>query len=69
MNARSLGNKLDYVFGHIIDNNFDEMALKETCLSNEEVNNRRVVIECSWLYATSRSSEFWSYWWRRGCTN
>ena len=47
MNARSLGNKLDYVFDHIIDNNLDIVALTETWLSNEEVNNRRVVMECS----------------------
>ena len=43
MNARSLGNKLNYVFDHIIDNN---PALTETWLSNKEVNNRRVVMEC-----------------------
>ena len=39
--------KLDYVFDHIIDNNLDIVALTETWLSNEEVNNRRVVMECS----------------------
>ena len=47
MNARSVANKLDYVFDHIIDNNLDIVALTETWLSNEEVNNRRVVMECS----------------------
>ena len=47
MNARSVVNKLDYVFYHIIDNNLDIVALTETWLSNEEVNNRRVVMECS----------------------
>ena len=47
MNARSVGNKLDYVFDHIIDNNLDIVALTETWLSNKEVNNRRVVMECS----------------------
>ena len=30
MNARSVGNKLDYVFDHIIDNNLDIVALTET---------------------------------------
>ena len=44
MNARSVANKLDYVFDHIIDNNLDIVALTETWLSNEEVNNRRVVL-------------------------
>ena len=47
MNARSVANKLDYVFDHIIDNNLDIVELTETWLSNEEVNNRRVVMECS----------------------
>ena len=47
MNARSVGNKLDYVFDHIVDNNLDIVALTETWLSNEEVNNRRVVMACS----------------------
>ena len=47
MNARSVGNKQEYVFDHIIDNNLDIVALTETWLSNEEVNNRRVVMECS----------------------
>ena len=47
MNARSVANKLDYVFDHIIDNNLDIVALTETWPSNEEVNNRRVVMECS----------------------
>ena len=47
MNVRSVGNKLDYAFDHIIDNNLDIVALTETLLSNEEVNNRRVVMECS----------------------
>ena len=48
MNARSLGNKLDYVFNHIINTNLDiVMALTKTWLSNEEVNNRRVGMECS----------------------
>ena len=47
MNARSVANKLDYVFDHIITNNVDIVALTETWLSNEEVNNRRVVMECS----------------------
>ena len=46
MNARSVANKLDYVFDHIIDNNLDIVALTETWLSNEEVNNRRVVMKC-----------------------
>ena len=46
-NARSVANKLDYVFDHIIDNNLDIVALTETWLSNKEVNNRRVVMECS----------------------
>ena len=45
MNARSVANKLDYVFDHIINNNLDIVALTETWLSNEEVNNRRVVME------------------------
>ena len=47
MNSRSVANKLDYVLDHIIDNNPDIVALTETWLSNEEVNNRRVVMECS----------------------
>ena len=33
------------------------MALTETWLSNEEVNNRHVVN--SWLYVISRSPKFW----------
>ena len=41
MNARSVGNKIDYVFDSIIDNNLDLVALTETWLSNEEVTNRR----------------------------
>ena len=44
MNARSVANKLDYVFDHIIDNNLDIVAL--TWLTNEEVNNRRVIMKC-----------------------
>ena len=40
MNARSVANKLDYVFDHIIDNNLDIVALTVPWLSNEEVNNR-----------------------------
>ena len=47
MNARSVANILDNVFDHIIDNNLDIVALTETWLSNEEVSNRRVVMECS----------------------
>ena len=47
MNARSVANNLDYVFDHTIDNNLDIVALTETWLSNEEVNNRRVVMERS----------------------
>ena len=46
LNARSVANKLDYVFDHIIDNNLDIVPLTETWLSNKEVNNRRVVMEC-----------------------
>ena len=52
MNARSVANKLDYVFDHIIDNNLDIVALTETWLSNEEVNNRRVVIDNRLLWLT-----------------
>ena len=44
MNTRSVANKLNYGFDHIIDNNLDIVALTETWLSNEEVNNRRVVM-------------------------
>ena len=47
MNARFVANKLDYVFDHLIDNNLDIVALTEALLSNEEVNNRRMVMEGS----------------------
>ena len=54
MNARSIGNKLDYMFDHIIrkkpkiyNKHLYTVALTETWLSNEDVNNRRVVMECS----------------------
>ena len=39
MNALSVGNKLDYVFDHRIDNNLNIVALTETLLSDDEVNN------------------------------
>ena len=35
------------MFDHIIDNILDIVALTETWLSNEEINNRRLVMECS----------------------
>ena len=47
MNVRSVGNKLDYVFDHIFDNDLDIVTLTETWLSNEENNNRHVITECS----------------------
>ena len=47
MNARSVRNKLDYVFDHIFDNDLDIVALNETWLSNEENNNTHVITECS----------------------
>ena len=34
------------MFGHIFDNNHDIAALTETWLSNEENNNRHVIMEC-----------------------
>ena len=43
MNVRSVANKLDYLFDHIIDNNLDIVALTETWVSNEEVK----VMKCS----------------------
>ena len=46
MNARSVRNKLDYVFDHIFDNNLDIVALTETWMSKEN-NNRHVITECS----------------------
>ena len=45
MNARSGRNKLDSVFGHTFDNDLDIVALTETWLSNEENNNRDVIME------------------------
>ena len=60
MNARSVGNTLDYVFVHIIDNILDIVALTEAWLSNKEVNSCRVVMECSThgytLHHVSRNS-------------
>ena len=60
INARSVGNKLDNVFYHIIDKILDIVALTETWLSNEEVNSRHVVMECSThgytLHHVSRNS-------------
>ena len=60
MKARSVANKLDYVFDHIIYNNLDIVALTETWLSNDEVNNQCAVMEC-WthgftLYHVPRNS-------------
>ena len=46
INARSVHNKLDYVFDHIFDNDLDIVTLTETWLSNEENNNRDVIMEC-----------------------
>ena len=54
MNARSVGNKIDYVFDSIIDNNLDLVALTETWLSNEEVTNRRNLSVL--LFGTYRSN-------------
>ena len=47
MICRSMDNKSDYIFDHMVDNNPDIMALTETWLSNDETKCRRVVMDCA----------------------
>ena len=36
MNCRSMDNKSDYIFDHMVENNIDIVALTETWLPNNE---------------------------------
>ena len=47
MNCRSMDNKSDYIFDHMVDNNLDIVALTEIWLPNDETKCRRVVMDCA----------------------
>ena len=60
MNCQSISEKLDFVFDHVKEYQLDIVALTETWLSSEDIENKHVIDQCVahgyTLYLSPRTS-------------